>query len=99
MPYCLRERLALYLIDARGLQADLKGVLAMAECNFIRECAFFNDRLHDMPLTKDFLKDMYCLNRPLTCLRLKKSETAPVGNMDNRATPLVPDSRFPDVLS
>jgi hypothetical protein len=71
----------------------------MAECNFIGECAFYNDQLQDMPLTKDFLKDMYCLNRPLTCLRLKQAEAAPVGSADNRATPLVPDARRPDIVA
>lgn len=71
----------------------------MAECNFIGECAFFNDRLQNMPLTKDFLKDMYCLNRPLTCLRLKLSETSPVGSESNRSTPLIPDASRPDALT
>jgi len=71
----------------------------MAECNFIGDCAFFNDKLQDMPLTKDFLKDMYCLNRPLTCLRLKQAEDLPVENINNRATPLLPDASRPDVLT
>jgi hypothetical protein len=72
---------------------------SMAECNFVGECAFYKDQLPDMPLTKDFLKDMYCLRRPLTCLRLKQADQAPVDSSDNRATPLIPDSSMPDRIA
>ena len=71
----------------------------MAECNYINECAFYNNRLQEMPMMKDFIKDMVCRKRPSTCLRLKEAEISPIGNADNMTTPLLPDARRPHITA
>ena len=64
----------------------------MAECRFLGECAFYNDRLKDMPTTGEFIKMVYCLKTPDVCLRLKQAEAIPVSNIRDRTTPIVQDT-------
>ena len=69
----------------------------MTDCDFTKECAFYNNRLQEMPMMKDFIKDMICHKRPSTCLRLKEAGISPIENADNMTTPLLPDARRPHI--
>ena len=51
----------------------LKGWKAMAACEFIGGCAFYNDRIKDMKPVGTFIKQIYCEQMPHTCERRKSS--------------------------
>ena len=41
----------------------------MAECECLRECAFFNDRMINRPATAEIYKDDYCRKDNSCCAR------------------------------
>jgi hypothetical protein len=48
---------------------EKKGELAMANCEFIEECIFFNDQMTTMPSTATVYKNIYCEQDFATCGR------------------------------
>ncbi len=63
--------------------------LAMANCEKLSACAFFNDRLSNMPSVSGLLKQTYCLGDKTKCARYKVSN----------AGVSVPEDLFPNDLS
>jgi hypothetical protein len=46
----------------------------MADCKYMPECPFYNDRLPDMPERSEFYKMEFCHKRPPTCARFQMHE-------------------------
>lgn len=42
----------------------------MAECELIKTCIFFNDKMSNMPSTAEIFKTMYCKGEFDNCARL-----------------------------
>lgn len=47
--------------------------LAMAKCEKLSACPFFNDRLSNMPAVASLLKESYCLGEKEKCARYRVS--------------------------
>ena len=43
----------------------------MAECELLEKCLFFNDKMKDMPLMADILKERYCKGDNSLCARYR----------------------------
>jgi hypothetical protein len=43
----------------------------MAECELLKTCPFFNDRVAEMPTVAAWLKKQYCRNNYSECARYK----------------------------
>ncbi len=41
----------------------------MADCVFLRKCAFFQGKLSEMPIAVGLFKDLYCLRDHSICAR------------------------------
>ena len=41
----------------------------MTDCELLEGCAFFNDKMADMPATAELYKDKYCREDNLECAR------------------------------
>jgi len=41
----------------------------MANCENLCGCPFFNDAIPHMPITAQYLKNIYCIGSPHTCAR------------------------------
>jgi hypothetical protein len=54
----------------------------------IPECAFYNDKLLNMPGTAEFMKMVYCHQRHEECHRLILSKKIPVDETDNITDPV-----------
>ena len=61
----------------------------MPECIFTKECAFYNDRLQEMPEMADFLKGVFCHLRPESCVRLRLSDFDQLINAANLSSPVL----------
>lgn len=47
----------------------------MADCEFLRHCAFFNDTMTDMPSTSSAIKGRYCQGDNSECARYYVSKS------------------------
>ena len=45
------------------------------DCEFLKECMFFNDKLKNMPKASDVMKKMYCKWHYTKCARYKIAST------------------------
>ena len=43
----------------------------MTDCEFLKECPFFHDKLKNMPTAADMMKKMYCKWHHTKCARYK----------------------------
>ncbi len=43
----------------------------MAACGHLSDCPFFNDRMANMPLVSEILKEQYCLSEMSRCARYR----------------------------
>ena len=43
----------------------------MTDCEFLKKCLFFNDKLENMPKAADMMKETYCQWRYTECARYK----------------------------
>jgi len=60
----------------------------MADCNKIPECAFYNDKIPNMPGTAEFMKMVYCHQRFEECQRFSLSKQSPVNDAANNTDPV-----------
>ena len=63
----------------------------MPDCIFIKECAFYNNKLKDTRGMNDFLKGIFCHMKPVSCMRLRLSGSYGVSSAENNTTPLLSD--------
>ncbi len=62
----------------------------MTECEKLKACPFFNDRMANIPATARMFKKRYCLDNFAACARLQVSEA--IGG-DNVPRDLFPNQR------
>ena len=50
---------------------DRKAVMAVADCQCLLTCPFFNDQMADMPAMSDVIKARYCTGDSAPCARFQ----------------------------
>jgi len=60
----------------------------MSQCRFTEECAFYNNKLSDIPNEGIFFKQLFCMKVPERCARMKASGRKDVSDYMNTITPL-----------
>jgi hypothetical protein len=58
----------------------------MDGCEFLKTCAFFNNKMSGMPMVSQILKDRHCLDDRFSCARYQVAQ----------ARGPVPDDLYPD---
>ena len=60
----------------------------MPECELLKDCAFFNDKLDNMPGPTHLFKQLYCLSDNSICARLMVAKAL--------GRPAIPPDLFPN---
>lgn len=55
--------------DRRDVLGQRKSEGKMADCPHMPECAFYHDKLDNMPPTAEFMKMVFCHKKSETCAR------------------------------
>lgn len=59
----------------------------MSECKFMKDCAFYNDRMDKMPASGRLMKNFFCHKSPERCARMRRESFIPVSDTSNKLTP------------
>lgn len=60
----------------------------MEECSYMPNCAFYCDKLSDMPVTAEFMKLVFCHQRAEQCERFRCQDVDTISDPDNFLAPV-----------